>query len=538
MRDVRPAAFLLVAAVTLVLLIACANLAGLFLARSSTRQRELAVRLALGAGRWRIARLMLTESLVLAAAGGAVGLALAWVALRGTPALIPAQFRAFGLEATVSTRVLMWSLATALAAGVLVGIFPALQASRSDPQESLKADARAGGARGGRRFRHALVAAELALSVLLLFGATLFVRSMLNIHRLDPGFDAGNVLTMRLTLPRDRYPGAAAGAFFERLSERLGSLPGVRAVSASSQFPPAETFSTQVAIEHASDASLASTVITVATPAYFDTLRVPLLSGRTFSNDDRLDSPPVAVVNRAFVARFIADGDPVGRRIRLGSADRPSPWVTIVGVVADYRNSGLTQPVRPEVVTPVRQQTEWNQLFVLVRSASDAAALLPTVRQAVTALDADQPVYLSQTLEEAMAASVFQQRISTLLLSALSALALVLAAVGVYGVMSYAVAARTQEIGVRLAIGAQRRDVVWLVIRQVLGLTAAGLAIGIGALVAAGGLIEGLLFGVRPIDPITIAVVSIVLSLVALAAAWSPAARASRVDPIEALRYE
>jgi putative ABC transport system permease protein len=464
---------------------------------------------------------------------------LAWVALRGTPALIPAQFRAFGLEATVSTRVLMWSLATALAAGVLVGIFPALQASRSDPQDSLKADARAGGARSGRRFRHALVAAELALSVMLLFGATLFVRSLLNIHRLDPGFDAANVLTMRLTLPRDRYPGAAAGAFFERLAERLGSLPGVQAVSASSQFPPMETFSTQVAIEHAPAGNLASTVTTVATPAYFDTLRVPLLSGRMFSNADRLDSPPVAVVNRAFVTRFLADGgDAVGRRIRLGSADRPSPWLTIVGVVADYRNGGLTQPARPEVVTPVRQQTEWNQLFVLVRSASDAAALLPTVRQAVTALDADQPVYLSQTLAEAMAASVFQQRISTLLLSALSALALVLAAVGVYGVMSYAVAARTQEIGVRLAIGAQRRDVVWLVLRQVLGLTAAGLAIGVAALVAVGGLIEGLLFGVRPIDPITIAVVSIVLSLVAIAAAWSPAARASRVDPIQALRCE
>jgi predicted permease len=540
LRDVRPAAFILLTAVALVLLIACVNLTNLFLARSSLRQRELAVRLALGAGRVRLMRLLLTESLLLALAGGAIGVAIAWMGLKGSGALIPAQFQMLGLQAEINLRVLWWSLALALASGVMVGIAPALQTTRTDPHESLKADARTGGSRGGRRWRSVLVVAELALSVVLLLGAGLLMRSFLNIQRVDRGYDSRGVLTMRLTLPRDRYPGEAAGAFFDQLSERLAALPGVRAVSAATQFPPMGAFGTQFSLERrpTEGTTLPTSLITVATPSYFETLRVPLVAGRLLAASDRLDTTPVVLVNQAFAKRFLSGTDPLGQRLSFGNENGQPRWSTIVGIVADYRNDGVAGAVRPEIYMPVRQQTAWNQLFMLVRAEGDPSALLPSVRQAVASLDRDQPIYAIQTLDEALAASSFQQRISAMLSSIFAAVALVLAAIGIYGVMSYAVSARTQEMGIRIAIGAQRRDVIWMVLGHVLRLSAVGLAIGIVAVLAAGTLLEGLLYGVHAADPITIAAVCGILCAVAVVAAWSPAARASRIDPIEALRYE
>ena len=540
LRDVRPAAFVLLGAVGLVLFIACANLTNLFLARSSTRQRELAVRLALGAARWRLTRLLLVESLLLATAGAAVGLVIAWLGLQVAGAIIPAQFQMLGLAASINVRVLGWSLALAVVCGFLIGVLPAVQATRTDPHESLKADARTGGSRGGRYLRQALVVAELALSVVLLLGAGLLMRSFLNIQRVDRGFDPRGVLTMRLTLPRERYPGDAAGAFFDRLAERLAGLPGVRAVSAASQFPPSGTFGTQFRLERgqAESTTLPTAQITTASPSYFETLGVPIRAGRGFHATDRLDTPLVAMVNQAFANRYLGGSDPIGQRLSVGSPDQARPWMTIVGVVTDYQNNGITQPVRPEVYTPVRQQTEWNQLFMLIRTDGSPASLLSSARQTVSSLDPEQPVYMIQTLEDALATSSFQQRLSAVLVSIFAGVALVLAAIGIYGVMSYAVSARTQEIGVRLAVGAQRRDVVWLVLGQVLRLSAAGLSIGILALVLAGRTLEGLLFGVRSIDPVTIAAVAVILGTVALVAAWAPASRASKVDPIRALRTE
>jgi putative ABC transport system permease protein len=540
LQDLRPAAFVLLGAVGLVLLIACANLTNLLLARSTTRQRELAVRLALGAARWRIARHVLTESLLLAIAGAVVGVLIAYVGFNAAAAVIPAQLRALDLHAGLNGRVLLWSVALALAAGLLVGLLPALQATGADPHDSLKADGRAGAGRAGSRVRATLVVAEIALSVVLLFGAGLLMRSFLNIQRIEPGFDPDGVLTMRLTLPRDRYEGEAIVAFFDRLVERVAALPGVRAVSAASQYPPMNAFGIEFTLERGADTgtSIPTALITIASPSYFDTLRVSLRSGRAFTPADRLDAPRVAIVNGAFASRYLPGVDPVGQRVMIGEARPGTPWTTIVGVAADYRNAGATSPVRPEIFIPVRQQTAWNQLFLLVRGDASPAALLQPVRETVRSLDPEQPVYGIRTLEEALADSTFQQRVATTLIGVFAGVALVLAAVGIFGVMSYSVSARIQEMGVRVAIGAQRRDIAALVVGHVLRLTAAGLVIGVAILLGAGRVMSGLLFGVRPADPVTIVAVTLMLAVVALLAAWAPAWRASRVDPIEALRYE
>jgi putative ABC transport system permease protein len=541
LRDLRPAAFLLLGAVALVLLIACANLANLFLARSTTNQRELAVRLALGAARSRIARLVLTESLLVSGLGAAAGILLATFGIRAASALLPAQMQLLDLHATFNLHVFFWSLALAAGTGILAGVVPALHATRTDPHESLKADGRSGAGRPGSRLRSVLVVAEVALSVTLLLGAGLFMRTFNNIQRVDPGFEPRGVLTMRLTLPRERYPGESGNLFFDSLLERLSALPQVRSAAASSQFPPMATFETQFSVERQAsqnEAGIPTALITVATPGFFETLRVPMRSGRGFSSADSLTSSRVAVVNEAFVARYLGGGEAIGQRIAMGSRDRPGPWTTIVGVVANHHNGGATRPIRPEIVTPVRQQTDWNQLFVMVRTDGDAAALLPEARAAVRALDPEQPIYNVRTLEAAVAESSFQQRTGALLLSIFAAVALALAAVGIFGVLSYSVSARTQEIGVRMAVGAEPRHVCWLVGRQVLVLTGTGLAVGTGILLAGGQALSGLLFGVEPTDPVTLLSVGGLLGTVALAAAWLPALRAIRVDPIKALRMD
>jgi putative ABC transport system permease protein len=542
MQEARPAAFMLLGAVGFVLIIACANLTNLFLARSTTRQRELAVRLALGAERWRLARHLLTESFLLAIAGTAVGLVIAYFGLRSAGALVPAQLQMMGAEAGLNGRVLMWSVGLATIAGLLVGLLPALQATRTDPHETLKSDGRAGAGRTGVRVRQGLIVAEIAMSVVLLLAAGLLVRSFLNIQRAEPGFDARGVLTMRLTLPQDRYQsGEAITAFFEELTRRVEAVPGVRAAAMASQFPPQGPFSSQVEIEGSSgDGQMLRTAnTTVASRDLFTTLGVPVLRGRSFTPEDRPGSARRVVVNEAFANRYLAGREPVGARVRLAGRGGPGPWAEIIGVVGDARNAGMSAPVRPEVFISMETGRDaWNQLFLLVRSEVPWTSMLPSIRAAVASIDPEQPVYAIQTLEEALALSSFQTRASTLLLGIFAVVALVLAAVGIYGVMSYSVTARTQEMGVRLAVGAQRRDVMWLVVGQVLRLSLLGLVIGVGLLLLAGKAVSKLLYGVAPTDPVTIAAVTAILGTVALIAAWVPAWRASRVDPIEALRYE
>lgn len=541
MRDVRPAAWLLLGAVGLVLLIACANLSNLLLARSSTRQREMAVRLALGAARWRIARHQLAEVLLLSMAGLAAGLLFAQAGLPALISVVPPFLNTLGVTAAINLRVVGWAALFAIGSAVLVAVLPVIQSTRTGPQDALKSDGRGATAgRGPVRLRHSLIVAEIALSVILLVGAGLFVRSFARLQNVEPGFDPRNVLTMRVTLPQEKYRGAAINEFFQQTLDRLEQTPGVRTVSVASQFPPQGWFSTSFRIDAmaAAGETLPMSQITAASASHFANLGVPLIAGRNFSSIDRRDAPPVAIVNQAFASQFLPGAEVLGRRVSLGPSDRPSPPIEIVGVVANTQNRDMRNPPSPEIFVPLHQQTQNNQLFLLVRAEADAGSMLPAVRQQLASVDPDQPVYNVQTLEEAVSAANFGNRLSMVLFAIFAAVALSLTTIGIYGVMSYAVSARTQEIGVRLAVGAGRRDVIWLVLRQVLGLTAIGLVLGLAGVAAASGAIRRALFEVQPLDPVTIGAATTVLGLVALFAGWFPAWRASRVDPMSALRNE
>ena len=542
LQDVRLAAYVLLGAVGFVLLIACVNLTNLMLARSTTRHRELAVRLALGAARWRIARQLLTESMLLAFAGAAAGLAIAYIGLRFSDALIPAQFVRLDLKAGLNMRVLGWSALLAASTGLLVAVLPALQATRTDPHESLKSDGRTGQGKAGSRVRQTLIVAEIALSVVLLLGAGLLMRSFVNLQRADLGFSPNGLLTMRLTLPQQKYgSGEAIVSFFEELGRRVQNIPGVTVTSMVSQFPPLGFFSSQIEVDgmDASGSMLPTANTTIASREYFKTLQLSIVKGRAFGVEDTPEAPRRVIVNQAFVSRYLSSRDPLAARVRMVGRGGPGQWTEIVGVVSDARNNGAGMPVRPEVFIPMEQGRDaWNQLFLIVRSDRDATALIPSIRAAVVSIDAEQPVYAIQTMEEAVALSSFQQRISAMLLGIFAAVALALAAVGIYGVMSYSVSARTQEIGVRMAIGAERTHVLRLVLMQVARLALVGLVAGVGLLLLAGKALSQLLYGVTPADPLTIAAVTLTLGAVALIAAWPPAWRASRVDPIVALRYE
>ena len=549
-RDSRTALLLLFTASALVLLIACANVANLLLARGLARARELAVRAALGAGRARTVRQLLTESLVLAAAGGGAGLALAVWGTHALLALAPEQVLR-SQEVSVDWRVLAFGAAVTLATGLLFGLAPAVRATRVDLQSALKAGGRGGASidQGSTRARGALAVAQLGLALALLSGAALLMKSFARLHEVDPGFRPDGLLSASLNLPYATYRDEKPALFYERLAERVRGLPGVRAAAVSSTMPFSGNWDRiGVGVEGhrfstGTEAPEADRYIVSAD--FFATLGVPLKRGRLFAAADRAGAPPVVVVDELFARRLAAlspTGDAIG--MRLGAGHRGADTLaTVVGVVGHLKHYGLDAESQGQIYYH-HAQYPWRWMSVVARVSpggdgrADPLALAPAVRRAVHALDPGLAVYDVRTMDQMMAARAAVRRFSLLLLGAFAAVAVLVAAVGLYGVIAYGVSQRRQEIGIRLALGARPRDVVRMVVRQGASLAAAGIAVGVAAALAGSRLIAGMLFGVRAGDPAVLGAVSALLLLVAVAASLIPARRAAGVDPASSLRSD
>jgi predicted permease len=540
--DLRPQIRLLFGAVGLVLLIGCANVANLLLARSTSRQREFAIRAALGAGRPRIVRQLLIESGILALAGGTFGLLIAtWGSsflahLAG--GIIP-RIEGSALDA----RVLAFTFFASIATAILFGIAPALQLSKLGISDMLKEGSRGSGRGAHHNFlRNALVVAETTLAVILLSGAGLLIRSLVTLEHVNPGFDPHGVITFTTELPDPRYPKPEmAEAFYRQLFERIRALPGVQSASGVLPLPLSDSvIRTSYEIEGHPVAKAEEPLahMRIVSTDYFSVMRIPLVKGRFFTEADRTDSQPVILINKALAERSFPGEDPIGKHIKPGlSISGPSKMHEIVGIVGDVKHRALNRPDDPEAYM-AEEQTGIGFMSGVVRTDAPTASLVPAIREIVASLDKDIPVYDIKTMDDYVAGSVAQPRLSSTLLGIFAALALVLAMVGIYGVMSFSVEQRTNEIGIRMTLGAQRADVLRLVLRQGMAIAAIGVTLGIGGALASSGLLKSLLFGVRPSDPATLIGVAILLVGCVLAACYIPARRAMRVDPIVALRYE
>ncbi|HEX6938138.1 MAG TPA: ABC transporter permease [Longimicrobiales bacterium] len=540
--EVRPALLLLLGAVGCVLLIACANVSGLLLARGRARRQEVAVRVALGASGARLARQTITESIVLAVAGGAVALLVAlWavdVLVRLAPADVP-RLDGVGIDGVA----LAFAAGTTLVAALLFGAAPALDVARREPGALLREGGRGRTGGAGDRARPLFVAGQFAVALVLLAGAGLMVRSLVRLREVDPGFEPRGVLAVGITLSGRSYPDAAAvRGFFDRLLPEVSAMPGVESVGAiSTLFLDRLPQMTSVTLQ---DAELPEAIrrlpvpYDAVTPDLFHTLRIELRQGRAFTATDGPDAPNVAVVNEAFVRRYFPGGNAVGRRFALGGApERDEDWITIVGIVEDARRGGLDREPRPQVFLPHAQFTT-RRMTVLVRARGDVLAQVGAVRAAVRRIDPDQPISDVRTLERDLSGSVAGRRFLMFLLLVFAAASTTLAAVGIYGIMAQMVAQRTREIGVRMALGARTGDIVRMIVGRGMTLACTGLGLGVLAALAAGRLLSGLLFGVRPSDPATLLGVSAILAAVAALACYLPTRRAASVDPIEALRDE
>lgn len=539
-RDYRAALLVMLGAVGLVLLIACANVANLLLARAAARQKEVAIRMALGASRRRIASQLLTESVLLSLAGGAVGLLLAsWgmdLIVAYGPADVP-RLRDISLDRSV----LFFTFGVAMLTGVLFGLVPALQASKPDPGNMLK-DAGRGFSHAGRnRMRSALIVSEVALSLMLLVGAGLLINSFWRLLQTDAGFDPKGVLTLDIPLDRRIYTKPEQqSAAFQQLIARMKSLPGVRDASVVSNVPLTDLdieLSFQIEGRAPYKPGEEPTAdFTVSGSDYFRTMNIALLSGRVFTDHDTANSPQVMVVSNAFAKHYFPNEDAIGKRIIFDGEDKTAR--EIVGVVEDIRRNGLDTGVEPEIYVSYLQNPERRLNIVMRTDAQDASQLTQAARAEVKAFDPKQIIWRVQTLDDLLGTSVAPRKFNMLLLGIFAGVALVLAAVGLYGVMSYSVSWRTHEIGIRMALGAKRADVLRLVVRQGMTMTLIGLALGLVGAFAMARVLAGLLYGVSPTDPLTFTGVSVVLLTVALLACLVPARRATRVDPIIALRSE
>ena len=540
--NVRPALLVLLGAVGFVLLIAAANVANLLLVRAAGREREMAVRAALGAGRRRIARQLLTESVLLAAAGAGAGLLLAWWGVELLPRLAPAALpRLDGVA--LDGRVLAFTALLTLATGLLFGLAPALQGSRRDLHAGLKEGSRGSESHGRRRLRRLVVAGEVAAALVLLVGAGLLLASYWRLQGTSAGIRPEGVWITQIELPTARYAeDRQVIAFYRELLARIGALPGVRSAGVGISLPPhmltmTDGFTPEGhTVPPGRSAPLA--VLDFVSPGYFQALGVPLLAGRPFGPADREGAPGVVLVNRTLARRYFPAGA-VGRRLKVGGPERPdNPWMEIVGVVADVKYGGLAAPAEPAYYLPTGQAASHGMRLVVRADAAAAAGLAARLRQTIRGLDRDLPVEPVLPLRSLVAESIAAPRLRTLLLGAFGALALVLAAVGIYGVLAYTVAQRTREVGIRMALGAGRGGVTRLVLSELLGVVLGGLAVGLAAAFALTRLLRSLLFEVAPTDPRIFVGVPLLLAACALLAAYLPARRAARVEPVVALRSD
>ena len=540
--DTRLAVLVLFGAVVFVLLIACVNVANLFLVRGAARAREIALRLAFGASRGRVMRQMLTESFVLAVCGGILGIVLGAWGISGLGYLLPADsLQSMGVRMDVS--VFLFAAFIVVLVAFAFGLIPALQTTRPDLHETLKEGGRsATSTHAQHRLRGALAIAETALALVLLVGAGLMLKSLYHLIQVSPGFQPAHVLTMEMDLRTDRYSkDPAILNFWQQLLDRVRVIPGVQTVAVGTTLPLSGDHSR-------GDVTIDGLPLpgpgefphpdrhTIST-AYLTAMGIPLLRGRNFSDSDNETAPDVALINSTMARRFWANGDPIGKRFLWGHPDTDKKWFTIVGVVADTKLYGLDNPARLEIYYPYLQRPN-SDMNLVVRSAVDLSSLTASIRAAVAAIDKDQPIFAIHTMQELVDDSISTRRLTLVLLGIFSALALILAAIGIYGVVAYSVALRTQEIGIRMALGAQRQDVLRLVLSQGTRIAFFGVAIGLAAAAALARLLSSLLFSVSASDPVTFAAVAILLVAVALLACYIPARRALRVDPIIALRYE
>ncbi len=538
---VRTSLLVLLGAVGFVLLIACANVANLMLARAGARGREIAIRTALGAGRLRLVRQLFTESLLLAVLGGGAGVLLAvWGVAALASAGVPGIPR-LG-EVRVDAAVLGFAALLSVLTGILFGLVPALQAARPDVNESLKEGGRGGaGSLGRHRLRSALVVAEVALSLVLLIGAGLMIRSIHRLANLQTNFHRESLLTVQITLPQARYPATTErGLFYQQLLERARALPGVTAATTMTPLPLTGggnfwSFSI-IGRPNPPPGEVQDASIVFAGERSVETLQIPLLQGRLYTDAEARNAEPVVLINQSLAKRYFPEGDALGQRITFGDPQAPgTQWLTIVGVLADIRQEPEKREVYPEVYTLQPRPT---MALVLRTTMDDPQSLAPSICGAVRELDRDLPVSNVRTMDEVLAGMLAPRRYSMLLLSLFAVVALALAAVGIYGVMSYAVTQRRHEIGIRLALGAQRSDILRLIVRHGMLLTGLGLAVGLTGAFWLARSLTGLLAEVEATDPVTFFGVALLLAAVALVACWIPARRAMRVDPIVALRYE
>ena len=543
--DLRPALLILFGAVAFVLLIACANVSSLLLARAAAREREIAVRTAIGASPWRVARQLLTESVLLALIGGAIGVAMAvW----GTNLLLAASPKnLLGLSSVpIDWRVLAFAAGATLLAGLLFGFLPSYISAHSGISETLKEGSRGSSAGKLRSFaRGAFVVAQMCLALVLLAASGLLIRSFVRLVGVDPGFDASHLLTFKVSIPSSKYAkDKAVLAFFQQLLERVSHLPGVRSVSMNS-FPPFSGLGSATGVHVLSQPErslmdLPVAAVRIVGADYFSTMQIPLHSGRTFDEQELTEEHHVVIINQAFADQYLKSVNPLGQKAVIymkslkESENTPSE---IIGVVGDVRQMGLDTPAEPTVYWP-HPELVVSEMTILVRTESDPLALVSSVRNELQQMDPEQPMAAISTMDQLLAGSLSRSRFTMLVLGVFGALALVLACVGIYGVIAYSVTQRTQEFGIRMAFGASRHDVFRLVLGHGTRLTLLGIGLGTVAALIVTRLLAALLYGISATDPLTFAAVALLLALVALAACYIPARRATRVDPIVALRYE